>query len=73
MQKTPDEQKLLPCAISVIGQCIYYSFASSVISIVSSNSITMGKDLDKHADFVFHFSLGGIEKIKNESSTKLKE
>lgn len=69
MEEAPDEKDLLPCAISIIGQCIYYSFASSVISIVSGDTIAIGKDIDKHADFVYHFSLGGIEKIKNESLT----
>lgn len=73
IQLPSEDKKLLPCAISIIGQCIYYSFASSVITMVSDDNIALGKDLEKHADFVYNFSLGGIEKIKGESSTQIKE
>ncbi len=62
----PSRELLLPCAISIIGQCIYYAFASAVIGKISEGDLPNEANLDRLADFVWRFSLGGIEAIKRQ-------
>lgn len=59
----PREQ-LLPCAISIIGQCIYYAVAAPVIARISPLNAPCEENLDRLAEFVWVFSLGGIAAIK---------
>ena len=58
----------MACAVSIIGQCIYYALASTVIRKVFAD--TLAKDtedtLELSADSVWYFSLGGIARIKEE-------
>jgi TetR/AcrR family transcriptional regulator, regulator of cefoperazone and chloramphenicol sensitivity len=61
-----DREMLLPCAISIIGQCIYYALAQAVISKISGDSTPAEENLDQLADSVWLFSLGGIARIKEE-------
>jgi AcrR family transcriptional regulator len=68
MKTDPGPQKLLPCAISIIGQCIYYAFASGIIGKISAADAPSAANIDRLADFVWIFSLGGIAKIQDESS-----
>jgi len=63
----PRPEKLLPCAISIIGQCIYYALASSVIHKISAENGPTEDNLERLADFVWLFSLGGIAKVKDLS------
>lgn len=63
--KDPGPERLLPCAISIIGQCIYYALAAPVIRMISEENAPA--NLDRLAEFVWHFSLGGIEKIGTEA------
>ena len=65
MQFNPGRERLMPCAISIIGQCIYYALGSSVIKKISAADAPTEDNLDRLADFVWLFSLGGIEAIKN--------
>lgn len=67
MQVEHDPQKLMPCAISIIGQCIYYALASRIIRKISAGDALDLDDLDRLADFVYHFSLGGIARVREES------
>jgi AcrR family transcriptional regulator len=67
MGGNPGPEKLLPCAISIIGQCIYYAFASGVIRKISAEDAPTEANIERLADFVWRFSLGGIEAIKNET------
>jgi len=68
----PGAEKLIPCAISIIGQCIYYALASTVIGKISKDSVPREDNLDQLADGVWLFSLGGIARTKEEfiSSSK---
>lgn len=66
MQIHPGLEKLMPCAISIIGQCIYYALASTVIRTVFADSVPTEENLDQLADSVWLFSLGGIARIKEE-------
>lgn len=58
-----NREKLLPCALSIIGQCIYYAFAAPVIRRIAEEWTPTQDNLDRLADHVFRFSLGGIQKI----------
>jgi AcrR family transcriptional regulator len=66
MQTDPGPEKLMPCAISIIGQCIYYALGSTVIRKISADSAPSEDNLDQLADSVWLFSLGGIARIKED-------
>lgn len=73
MGTDPNPEKLLPCAISIIGQCIYYAMASPVIRKISADDAPTEENLDRLAEFVWLFSLGGIAKIKNATLSPTKD
>jgi TetR/AcrR family transcriptional regulator, regulator of cefoperazone and chloramphenicol sensitivity len=55
---------LAPCALSVIGQCIYYALGAPIIRKVAGHARATDENLDQLADFVWQFSLGGINRIR---------
>ena len=59
---------LLPCAISIIGQCIYYALAAPVIAKIAEENRPVEGNLDRLAEFVWLFSLGGIERIRRDTT-----
>ncbi len=67
MQINPGAERLKSCAVSIIGQCIYYALGTTVIRNVFADSSTAEDNLDQLADAVWLFSLGGIARIKEES------
>ncbi len=73
MGNTPSPAKLLPCALSIIGQCLYYAVASPVIRRLSADHAATEDNLDRLADFVWLFSLGGIAAISNTPHLPTKE
>ncbi len=73
MGTNPGPEKLMPCAISIIGQCIYYALASPVIKIICADNAPSEKNLDRLAEFVWLFSLGGIAKIQDATFSPTKE
>jgi AcrR family transcriptional regulator len=58
-----DVDKQLACAISIIGQCVYYAFATPIIQRIAPDFMPTQQNLDRLADHVFWFSLGGIQQI----------
>jgi len=58
-----DQDAILSCAVSIIGQCIYYTFAAPIIEKIAENPVPIEKNLDFLSDHVFRFSLGGIQRI----------
>ena len=66
MQINPGPKKLMPCVLSIIGQCIYYAQASSVILKISAESAPTEDNLDQLANSVWLFALGEIARIKEE-------
>ncbi len=61
---SPPPEILAPCALSVIGQCIYYALGAPVIRKMTEHSNPTEENLDRIAEFVWQFSLGGINRIK---------
>ena len=66
-----DMDKQLACAISIIGQCVYYAFASPIIQRIAPDFMPTQQNLDRLADHVFLFSLGGIQQINNTDFTTI--
>lgn len=73
MDDAPRQELVLPCAISIIGQCIYYAFASTVIGKISAGDAPTEANLDRLADFVWQFSLGGIKAIRTQPNLSPKD
>jgi AcrR family transcriptional regulator len=56
----PESPEVQACALSVIGQCIYYAFATPIIARIAPALVPREENLDRLADHVWRFSLGGI-------------
>ena len=69
----PGPEKFMPCALSIIGQCIYYALASPVIRKISADNAPTEENLDRLAEFVWLFSLGGIAKIQDATLSPTKD
>lgn len=72
MEINPGPEKLMTCAISIIGQCVYYALGTTVIRTIFSDTTDMIDNLDQLADSVYHFSLGGIAGVKKDFLTSPK-
>ncbi len=68
MGENPGPRILLPCAISIIGQCIYYALAAPVIRKIAEENAPTDGNLDRLAESVWLFSLGGIDRIRRDSA-----
>lgn len=73
MGNNPGPEKLQPCALSIFGQCLYYAVASPVIRRISADHAPTEDNLERLADFVWLFSLGGIAAISNTPHLPTKE
>lgn len=62
--------QVIPCAISIIGQCVYYAFAGPVIQRMANEFTPTEDNLDFLVNHVFQFSLGGIHRIRQEAVQK---
>ena len=60
---TPEDPRLKPCAVSILGQCVYYAFAAPVIRRVAPACAPTPDNLDQLAHGVYLFSLGGIKRL----------
>lgn len=68
LQDNPGPKVVLPCAISILGQCVYYALAAPVIRKIAGENVPVEDNLDRLAEFVWLFSLGGIARIRQEAS-----
>lgn len=59
----PDDPRLKPCAVSILGQCVYYAFAAPVIRRMIPECAPTEENLDQLAHGVYLFSLGGIRQL----------
>ncbi len=59
----PEDPRLKPCAVSILGQCVYYAFAAPVIGRVVPACAPTPDNLDQLAHGVYLFSLGGIKSL----------
>lgn len=66
MQCDPGPEKLSSCVISIVGQCIYYAVGASVIEKVAIENSPREDNLDRLAEDVWRFSLGGVVRFRDE-------
>ncbi len=59
--------QVIPCAFSIIGQCVYYAFAGQIIQKIAEEFTPTEDNLDFLVNHVFQFSIGGIQQIRRES------
>lgn len=59
-------EQAIPCAISIIGQCVYYAFAGPIIQRMAKAYAPTEENLNFLAAHVFKFSLGGIQLINRD-------
>ncbi|GBC63685.1 DUF1956 domain-containing protein [Desulfonema ishimotonii] len=65
---TPDN--VTRCVLSVVGQCGHYAIARPVIERIARGYESGPKTIDRIARHVTAFSLGGIQRIRQESEPK---
>jgi hypothetical protein len=53
----------MDAAGKIFGQCVYYAFASPIIQRIAPDFMPAQQNLDRLADHVFWFSLGGIQQL----------
>ncbi|MFH1155232.1 MAG: CerR family C-terminal domain-containing protein [Pseudomonadota bacterium] len=71
-QADPESEPVQACALSIIGQCIYYAFAENVIQQIAPGLAPKDGNLDHLADHVTQFSLGGILAVHSSKGSGLK-
>lgn len=59
----PEDPRLRPCAVSILGQCVYYTFAAPMIKKVIPECVPTPDNIEKLARGVYLFSLGGIREL----------
>jgi AcrR family transcriptional regulator len=51
------------CALSIVGQCLHHAYARPIIERLQIEQGSTDQDIERLADHITKFSLGGIEKI----------
>ncbi|MFA6009858.1 MAG: CerR family C-terminal domain-containing protein [Desulfobacteraceae bacterium] len=64
-------ERILLCVVSILGQCIYYAAGNHIIARIASEYLPVEKNIDEIVGHVHRFSLGGLERIKQECKEAL--
>ena len=66
------EEEIRLCCASIIGQCLYYYNARSIITRLYHQDVSKPAEIEEIADHVMKFSLRGLEHYSkhNEDGTK---
>jgi len=59
-----DEDIIHRCAGSIVGQCLLFDHAKGIIQRMCPELTLEANSLDRDADFIAEFSLGGIARLK---------
>ena len=65
--KDLDEQTLLMCKHSIIGQCAFYNCSRPLRERVMGKKIISEEEIDEIARHITSFSLAGLKELKNEN------
>lgn len=65
----PESEPVQACALSIIAQCIYYAFATPILQRIAPTLVPKASNLDRLADQVWQFSLGGILAIHSREGS----
>ncbi len=58
-----DELSVARCASSIAGQCVLFDFARETMARMAPELVLKSSNIDSIADFIFEFSMGGIERL----------
>lgn len=59
----PSDEEILLCVVSIMGQCVYYVFATQIIERMAPEYIPLEDNIDLIVEHVFRFSLAGLTKF----------
>jgi AcrR family transcriptional regulator len=65
---TSDEDIIL-CVVSILGQCIYYVFATAIIERMAPEYTPVERHIDRIVDHVYRFSLAGLKPYTQTKDT----
>lgn len=63
--ETARPEDVLLSVVSIMGQCIYYVFATSIIERIAPEYSPVENHIDRIVEHVFRFSLGGLAQFKS--------
>lgn len=69
-RKVP-EKTIHLCAMSILGQCVYYAAGSNIIVRIAPENLPEEGQIDEIVAHVHRFSLGGLERIRQEYGESL--
>lgn len=61
--ETVGRDDILFSVVSILGQCIYYVYATSLIELVAPEYAPLENNIDRIVEHVFRFSMGGLVNI----------
>lgn len=67
MGEDTNQENILFSVVSILGQCIYYVYATSLIELLAPEYAPLEKNIDRIVEHVFRFSLGGLTNIKQDN------
>jgi AcrR family transcriptional regulator len=65
--KKLDEQSLLLCKHSIIGQCAFYNFSRPLRERVLGKKTVSEEEIERIARHIARFSIAGLKELKNEN------
>lgn len=63
-----DEIVAARCASSIAGQCMLFDFAREAMARMTPELVLKASNLDNIVDFIFEFSMGGIERLRSQQT-----
>jgi AcrR family transcriptional regulator len=63
-----DELVAARCASSIAGQCMLFDFARETMARMTPELVLKASNLDSIVDFIFEFSMGGIERLRSQNT-----
>lgn len=67
-----DPERVLQCAWSIAGQCLFYYHAKHIIAILRPKGAYTPQDMQRIADHVIEFSLSALQCLKPGKQTETK-
>lgn len=61
-----DDLSVARCASSIAGQCVLFDFARETMARMAPELVLKSSNIDSIADFIFEFSMGGIERLRSQ-------
>lgn len=62
-----DDVVVSRCASSIIGQCVLFDFAKETMARLTPELVLKASNIENIVDFIFEFSMGGIERFRSQN------